>query len=143
MKMLKNNRLTNLMLCIAISLISTLPLEAHHGDAGRYEDTIIKISGIIVTLQFMNPHSRLILDVIDQQGGSVRWHAEFGNPNRMHTEFGWTRETLKPGDKVTLLGRRLKSGAPYINLTERAQVTLTENGQEIYRTKDFSESGSY
>ena len=60
----------------------------------------------------------------------------------MNTEFGWTREILKPGDKVTLLGRRLKSGAPYLNLTEKAQVVLTETGAEIYRTRDFAEADS-
>ena len=57
----------------------------------------------------------------------------------MNSEFGLTRDMLKPGDQITLLGRRLKSGAPYINLTERAQVKLSKSGQEIYRTSDFSE----
>ena len=115
---------------------------AHHGDAGRYEDDVMTVSGTVVTLQFMNPHSRLILDVADESGATVRWHAEFGNPNRMNAEFGWSRETVRPGDQVTLVGRRLKSGAPYLNLTERARVILTETGKEIYRTSDFAEADS-
>ena len=137
--MIIKNRMFKLLLSVAISLLGILPLHAHHGDAGRYEDKIIEVSGTVVTLQFMNPHSRLIMDVADTQGKIIRWHAEFGNPNRMNTEFGWTRDMLKPGDQITLLGRRLKSGAPYINLTERAQVKLSNSGQEIYRTSDFSE----
>ena len=116
---------------------------AHHGDAGRYEDEVMTISGTVITLQFMNPHSRLILDVTDERGETVRWHAEFGNPNRMNSEFGWTRDTLKAGDRVTLIGRRLKSGAPYLNLTENAQVRLTDTGEELYRTRNFSEAKSY
>lgn len=124
---------------ITTNLASALPSFAHHGDAGRYEDEVMAVSGTVITLQFMNPHSRLILDVIDENGETVRWHAEFGNPVRMNSEFGWTRHTLKSGDKVVLLGRRLKSGAPYINLTERAQVVLANTGAEIYRTRDFSE----
>ena len=127
---------------ITINLVTALPSFAHHGDAGRYEDEVMAVSGTVVTLQFMNPHSRLILDVTDENGEPVRWHAEFGNPVRMNSEFGWTRHTLKPGDKVVLLGRRLKSGAPYINLTERAQVVLASTGAEIYRTRDFSEINS-
>lgn len=131
------------MLCVvATVLAASAPAFAHHGDAGRYETEVMAVSGTVVTLQFMNPHSRLILDVTDENGDSVRWHAEFGNPNRMNSEFGWTREILKPGDKVTLLGRRLKSGAPYLNLTEKAQVVLTETGAEIYRTRDFTEADS-
>ncbi|MBH97044.1 MAG: hypothetical protein CMM56_01185 [Rhodospirillaceae bacterium] len=129
----------HLILSAAINLVLNLSAQAHHGDAGRYEDSIIEVSGTVVTLQFMNPHSRLILDVADEQGHIIRWQAEFGNPNRMNSEFGWTRETLKPGDRITLLGRRLKSGAPYLNLTERAQVKLAQSGQEIYRTRDFAE----
>ena len=127
---------------IATVLAASSPSFAHHGDAVRYENGIVAVSGTVVTLQFMNPHSRLILDVTEENGGTVRWHAEFGNPNRMNTEFGWTREILKPGDKVTLLGRRLKSGAPYLNLTEKAQVVLTETGAQIYRTRDFAEADS-
>ena len=137
--MIIENRMFKLLLSVTISLLGILPLHAHHGDAGRYEDKIIEVSGTVVTLQFMNPHSRLILDVENTQGKIIRWHAEFGNPNRMNTEFGWTRDMLKPGDQITHLGRRLKSGAPYINLTERAQVKLSNSGQEIYRTSDFSE----
>lgn len=127
---------------LAMSLVASPLVFAHHGDAGRYEDHLMTVSGTVVTLQFMNPHSRLILDVTDEAGKTTRWHAEFGNPNRMHSEFGWTRDTLKPGDEVTLIGRRLKSGAPYLNLTERARVVLTGTGEEIYRTRDLIESGS-
>ena len=122
---------------LGVSLSAVSLSFAHHGDAGRYENEVITVSGTVVALQFMNPHSRLILDVASESSDTVRWHAEFGNPNRMHTEFGWTREILKPGDRVTLTGRRLKSGAPYINLTERAQVTLTDSGTELYRTRDL------
>ena len=128
---------------IGMSLSASLSSFAHHGDAGRYEDEVMTVSGTVVTLQFMNPHSRLILDVTDASGETVRWHAEFGNPNRMHSEFGWTRDILKPGDRVTLIGRRLKSGAPYLNLTERAQVLLTDTGEELYRNSNFSEASPY
>jgi len=131
---------TKVFFAIATTLVVSSLSFAHHGDAGRYEDEPITVSGTVVTLQFMNPHSRLILDVTDENGETVRWHAEFGNPNRMNSEFGWTRETLKPGDRVTLLGRRLKSGAPYLNLTERARVVLTDTGTEIYRTRNFRDA---
>jgi hypothetical protein len=48
--------------------------------------------------------------------------------------FGWTRNTLKPGDKITLIGRRAKSGAPYMNLTERAALYLTETKRLLFKT---------
>jgi hypothetical protein len=41
--------------------------------------------------------------------------------------------------KLTLIGRRLRSGAPYLNLTERANIVATDSGKEIYRTANFGE----
>ena len=144
MKLVALAKILRFWLCAVGGALSAGSLSfAHHGDAGRYEGEAITVSGTVVALQFMNPHSRLILDVADKSRETVRWQAEFGNPNRMHTEFGWTREILKPGDRVTLTGRRLKSGAPYTNLTERAQVILTDSGTELYRTRDFSETSAY
>jgi len=53
--------------------------------------------------------------------------------------FGWNPNTVKPGMKIQFTGRRLKSGAPYINLTERANVVLSETGKEIWRTPNYGE----
>ena len=47
--------------------------------------------------------------------------------------------TLKKGMKLTMIGRRLKSGAPYLNLTERANIVVTDTGKEIFRTPNFGE----
>jgi len=142
MKSLMNSHRIHCAWIAASLLAATTTAIAHHGDAGRYEEAVMTITGTVITLQFLNPHSRLILDVTDEAGDVVRWHAEFGNPVRMNSEFGWTRDTLKPADQVTLTGRRLKSGAPYINLTERAQVLIARTGEQIYRTRDFTSTDS-
>jgi hypothetical protein len=46
--------------------------------------------------------------------------------------YGWNKNTLKFGDRLTITGRRVKSGAPYMNLTDRASVVLTDSGKEIF-----------
>jgi hypothetical protein len=46
----------------------------------------------------------------------------------------------KIGDKITLNGRKVKNGAPYMNMTERAQIVLTDSGKEIFRTQNFGEA---
>jgi hypothetical protein len=46
---------------------------------------------------------------------------------------------MKKGTTITLTGRRLKSGAPYLNLTERANLVLTDSGKEIYRTENYGQ----
>ncbi len=70
----------------------------------------------------------------DASGKITRWQAEMGGPNALARGFGWTKNTLKPGDKITLIGRRVKSGAPYMNLTERAIVYMTDSKKLLFRT---------
>ena len=67
-----------------------------------------------------------IVDVPDEKGQIVHWQAELGGRTVLTKQYGWTRNTLKFGDKVTIVGRRVKSGAPYINLTDRASIVLVD-----------------
>jgi hypothetical protein len=73
----------------------------------------------------------LILDVENVNGQAVRWQVEFSNATGL-ARIGWTNETLRPGDAVTLTGRRVRSGAPYINLSERARILKLETCEVVY-----------
>ena len=84
----------------------------------------------------INPHSIIVLDVPDASGKVTRWQAEMGGPNALARGFGWTKNTLKPGDKITVIGRRVKSGAPYMNLTERAVIYMTDSKKLLFRTNN-------
>ena len=110
---------------------------AHHGDAGRYIEEVVTITGAVVQTQLINPHAILVLDVTDPNGKKVRWQAEMGGAQGL-IRGGWTND-VKPGTKVTLTGRRLKSGAPYMNLTERARVVVTDTGKEVLRNANFGQ----
>ena len=111
---------------------------AHHGDAGRYEDNVTVVTGTVVAMQWVDPHTIIVLDATGEDGKTVRWQAELGGRTGL-SQIGWTSNTLKRGDKITITGRKAKSGAPYINLTERANVVLTDTGKEIFRTKNYGE----
>jgi len=91
----------------------------------------------VVEVQLVDPHSIVVLDIPDAKGQVVRWQAELGGRNALAKNFGWTKNTLKFGDKVTITGRRVKSGAPYVNLTEKANMVLTDTGKEIFRTNNY------
>jgi hypothetical protein len=118
-------------------LLASHPVLAHHGDAGRYEDELTILKGTVVELQLLTPHSIVVFDVADENGKLVRCQAEMGARPAMIKDFGWTKDTLKPGDKITLTGRRVKSGAPYMNLTDRSNIVMTDTGKEIFRTKNY------
>jgi len=115
---------------------SSAALQAHHGDAGRYDEDVISVTGTVVAVQMVNPHSHIIFDVVEK-GKTVRWNAELGQPQQLIKQFGWTPQTIKVGMKLTMIGRQLKGHAPFINLTERANIVMTDTGKEIYRTENF------
>jgi DNA/RNA endonuclease YhcR with UshA esterase domain len=118
-------------------LLASVPMFAHHGDAGRYEENVVVLTGTVVEVQLVDPHSIIVLDIPSEKGGTIRWQAELGGRNALAKNFGWNKNTIKFGDKLTITGRRVKSGAPYINLTEKANVVLTDSGKEIFRTPNY------
>jgi hypothetical protein len=128
-----------LLFAVAALAVSSSPLAAHHGDAGRYVEEVIVVKGTVLAVQMLNPHSMIVFEVTEPDGKKVRWQAEMGAPQALMRDFGWTKETLKAGDQITLTGRRPKSGAPYLNLTERANVVMTESGKEIFRTANYGQ----
>jgi len=110
---------------------------AHHGDAGRFEDDVTTITGSVVALQLINPHASVLISVPTENGAPVTWHVEMEAPQRLQREFGWNRTTVAPGTRISVTGRRIKSGAPNINVTERARIFLTDSCKEIYHSRDL------
>jgi len=108
-------------------------LVAHHGDAGRYEDKLTTVKGTIVELQLINPHSIVVLDVADGDK-VVRWRGEAGTAAQLKG-WCWAKDVIKVGDSISMTGRRLKNGSPYMTLSENARV-IDASGKVIYKGND-------
>ncbi len=134
-----NKNLSCAVLLAVGALVLSSPAIAHHGDAGRYVEEVIVVKGTVLQVQMLNPHSMVVFEAEEPDGKKIRWQAEMGAPQQLMRDFGWTKETLKAGDKITLTGRRPKSGAPYLNLTERANIVMTDTGKEIFRTANYGQ----
>src|SRR5215470_13494427 len=96
------------LLCAVTLTVATLVpglAWAHHGDAGRYNEEVVTLKGTVVQLVMVNPHASIVFDVADASGKTTRWQAELGGPQQLVKQFGWTPTTVKPGMKVTLIGR--------------------------------------
>ena len=108
-----------------------VPLFAHHGTGVAYEvDKLITLKGTVTEWIWSNPHCGILLDVTDEQGNVVHWGAELGNPH-MLSSAGFSKDLLKPGDKVTIVGHPSRSGAPRVefrNITLSDGRTLTMGG---------------
>jgi len=118
---------------MAVGLLSA-PVRAHHGDAGRYEDKLTTVTGSLVELQLVSPHSMLILDVKDASGKVVRWRGEAGAVAQL-ARWGWKKDTIKKGETVTMTGRRAKNGSAFMTLSEGARV-VDARGKELFRGND-------
>lgn len=102
------------MVWMASLLVSRAPAFAHHGNRGAYDIDPAKEltqTGTVTQFKWGNPHVYILYDVKDDTGNVVHWAAETHPPYVM-AKSGWTRDTLKPGDPVTVTIFPAKSGTP-------------------------------
>jgi len=77
---------------------------AHHSFAATYfEDKTQKVEGNLVQFLYRNPHSFVHVEGPDDKGVMQRWAIEWGAGGQLGRQ-GVTRETLKPGDHVVIVG---------------------------------------
>jgi hypothetical protein len=99
---------------------------AHHGSSNYDLSKSVSVKGAIRQFDFMNPHSAIRLESRDDMGHAEQWLIEADSPNNL-ARAGWTRESLKPGDQVTIVGNRLKDGAKVMRL----QKVIFSDGKEL------------
>ena len=84
--------LLSLVCAALVVLVVSSPAWAHHGDADRYDETVITVTGTLVEIQMVNPHSLIAFDVTEG-GKTTRWQAELGSVQQLTKQFGWTKST--------------------------------------------------
>jgi len=82
-------------------LLSAGALLAHHGNSAYDETARVPIQGTVTEFIWVNPHSQIYLDVKDSSGKVVNWGIETNSPGILG-RAGWTRRSLKAGDKITI-----------------------------------------
>jgi len=101
---------------------------AHHSFAAEFDaEKPITLKGIVVKWEMMNPHGWITVDITGSGGDKVRWMVETSNPNGL-MRLGWTKNSLKPGDQITIDAYRAKDGS---NTANAARVTLAD-GRSVF-----------
>lgn len=92
-------------------LLASVPLLAHHG-AAAYADKIVVLKDATVTkFVWANPHTILQFDAKDDKGEAVHWAGEAGSPSAIGL-LGWNRNSVQPGNVITVYIYPAKSGNP-------------------------------
>jgi hypothetical protein len=100
----------SLLVTAALALAAT-GTRAHHAFSPVYDEArTITTAGVVTEFRFVNPHTMLLMDVTDDTGKVASWTVEF--PGRLNlSEFGWTAESIKSGERITVIGNPTHTGS--------------------------------
>jgi hypothetical protein len=105
-----------LMSLAVVAALGGGALSAHHSFAVFFDDTkTIEISGSVTEFRFSNPHAIISLEVKNKAGMVEAWKAET-NAVTLMKRRGWTKDSLKAGEVVTIDGWPSRDGANYMRM---------------------------
>lgn len=112
-----------ILVCFVIVLAAAA--SAHHSSAAYSNSTIVLKNATVKNLVWANPHAILTFEVKDAKGAAATWNAESGSPSAL-TRMGWSRNSLKAGDPVTIELFPARNGARVGRL---ARVTRADGSE--------------
>ena len=108
---------TLLSLSLALSAVG---VRAHHAFAAQFDrDQPVDITGTVTKVEWLNPHARFYMEAPDpdRDGEVFAWNWELASPNNLMRQ-GWRRDSLKPGDTVSVSGWRARLDPHVANARE-------------------------
>ena len=99
------------LLAAAAAALGAHSANAHHSFAAEFDaNSPIELTGTVTKVEWANPHTFFYIDVTSPKGEVENWAMELGSPNGLMRR-GWTRDSMKIGDTVSVTGSRAKDGS--------------------------------
>jgi hypothetical protein len=142
------NRLTAVFELAVALLVVSVPLLAHHGNASYDSTKYVTVKGTVTQWIWANPHCFLKFDVKDEKGNVVHWVTEAA-PVPSLRDRGWTNNTFKPGDQVTVIMLTVKNAQPVGRIRQvvlsSGQILTNEGGliDSVVKNSDKANSDKY
>jgi hypothetical protein len=117
------------MLVVALAgglILAASPAFAHHSTAEYDMATLTSVKGTVTKFEWSNPHAYIYMEIKDDKGNVAEWTAELASLG-MLSRVNWKRDTVKPGDEITIHGNRAKDGRTLMRLDKISFA----NGQEL------------
>lgn len=111
-----------------------VPVLAHHSFAAEYDSRkTVTIHGVVQKVAWVNPHAYVWVDVKDDSGKLVTYAFESLSPNAL-MRGGWTRNSLKAGEQVTVDGYLAKDGKPLADgsIHANSKLITLPDGRKVF-----------
>ena len=126
---------------VSAAMLASLPAAAHHATAEFDYKTAYRVVGVVKEFQWTNPHSWVQVLVPDGKGGNDQWGFELGAP-LFNARMGWRKNSLTPGDKVTVLfcPSRVRARGTLMSLVLADGTTLYGVAHNFYKGPPIAET---
>lgn len=125
---------------LALSGLAAGTALAHHAFTAQYDSSnTTTLTGVVVKIEWLNPHAYFFIDVIDAETGAIEtWACELTSPVGLMRQ-GWTRNSMTIGDLVSVEGALARDGSHALN---SRSVTLMSTGQKLFTRTRAEERAS-
>lgn len=120
---MSSSRKTVLMIASIMSLLLMRTALSHHSFTAEFvADKTATLNGKITQVWFKNPHVRYLIEIENEAGEAETWDAR-GSPVVWLARKGWTKDTIKEGDEVSMYGYLGRDGIKMLSIMT---VTLAD-----------------
>ena len=128
-------------------MLAAVPLTAHHEILAKFDDKKpVTLSGVVTLVDWRNPHVHVFMNVKDARNQVLNWAIELESTIDLQ-KSGWTRESVQPGDAITVEGLAARNGSRQawsksmvMTGTGRAMLTVNPAAITLWLGRDFLRS---